>query len=252
MYVHKRPNWEFFAVLKGRVGPRLATGGPPVLQQRHLWIFSPTVAHGWAGHRHDRCRVAVFHFGSVPHLLERLLQPEGWLMLPLTPAQCQLLVSMAAELQPHVERTTEKSLLHFDRALATLSLLALDHFPVPQGASSGDYALRKIEACEAWYGEHMAQRPTMEQVADAASVSTRHLRRLFHVVRHESPQAVFTRFRLQRAMALLAQTDLKLEVIADECGFASGSDFSRVFRVHRHISPNAWRRNSMRACKDRM
>lgn len=251
MYVHKRPNWEFFAVLKGRVGPRLATDKPPILHRRHLWIFSPGVAHGWAGHQNDSCHIAVFHFSTVPHLLERLLQPEGWLTLPLTPSQCQLILSTASELQPHIERTSEKSLLHFDRALMNLSLLALDYFPAPLAMPGGEYALRKIETSETWYMEHMSQRPKLEHVAKAANISTRHLRRLFHEIRNESPQAVFTRLRLRRAMELLSQTDLKLDVIAEECGFASGSDFSRVFKVYRNINPNTWRRNTMRKCGER-
>ncbi len=65
---------------------------------------------------------------------------------------------------------------------------------------------------------------------------------MFHDVRKKSPQMVFTQLRIQRAMELLARTDYKMETIALECGFASNTDFSRVFKKHRGTNPDAWRR----------
>jgi len=243
MYVHKRANWEFFAVLKGRCGSVRPDRDSPDFQTRYLWIFSPDAAHGWAGINASACQVAVFHFSNVPNLLERIVTPHGCLGVALDPAQARLVSQTARGLKPHYEHMTEQSLLVFERALLDLSLLILDQMPAARTETKSDFALRKVEAAMTWYLEHMAQQPKLDEISRAVNISVRHLRRLFIDVRNESPQTVFTSLRIHRAMELLAQTEYKLETIAAECGFSSGSDFSRVFKTHRNISPDAWRRS---------
>ena len=245
MYVHKRSNWEFFAVLKGRCSPVYETTEPQVLQSSRLWLFPPDVSHGWAGVRSSSCRVAVFHFSTIPHLLERMARSNGHLEIELSPPQVRTIAQLAVDLKPHYERMTEKSLLVFEHAGLELSLLMLETMPIEKSESKSDFALRKVEAGIIWYLEHMTQQPKLEEIAAAVNVSVRHLRRLFREVRSESPQVVFTQLRLQRAMELLAKTDNKMETIAHECGFASNTDFSRVFKKYRGTNPDAWRRNGM-------
>ena len=250
MYVHKRSNWEFFALLKGQCRATPLSLDDAEAQGGHLWVFPPDMAHGWTGSAASVCRVAIFHFSTVPHLIERAVEARGFFGMALTPAQTRSIARMAEEVTPHYERMTEKSLLVFDRVRLDLSLMLLEEVPGERTESKSDFALRKVEAGTTWYLEHMAQQPKLDEVAVAVSVSVRHLRRMFHEVRSQSPQAVFTRLRLQRAMELLAQTDHKMETIARECGFASNTDFSRVFKKHRHVTPDAWRRNAsqLRGC----
>lgn len=245
MYVHKRANWEFFAVLKGRCAPIQPEHGRVRFQSRTLWVFPPDTAHGWAGEDAAACQVAVFHFSTVPSLLERLASRNGHLEVALSPAQVRFISRRAAELGPHYEHMTENSLLVFERARLDLALLVLEKFPAGRIETWSNFALRKVEAGITWYLEHMAQQPKLDEVARAVNISGRHLRRLFGEVRHESPQAVFTHLRIQRAQELLSRTEQKLEAIARECGFASSSDFSRVFKNDCKTSPDAWRRSVM-------
>ncbi|HMO51492.1 MAG TPA: helix-turn-helix transcriptional regulator [Kiritimatiellia bacterium] len=251
MYVHKRTNWEFFAVLKGRCAAVQSPHEQPVFHSHRLWVFPPETAHGWTGPGEAACRVAIFHFSSVPHLLERIVKAKGRLEVTLTPAHIRMIMHLANELAPHYERMTEKSLLVFERAVLELSLLMLEAVPSDRTESKSEFAFRKVESGVTWYMEHMAQQPKLDEVARAIHVSPRHLRRLFREVRSENPQNVFTRLRLQRAMDLLAHTEYKMETIARECGFASNSDFSRVFKRYRGINPDAWRKDATRlkACE---
>lgn len=247
MYVHRRANWEFLAVLEGRCGVTPPGAGPP-LRSRHLWLFPPEVAHGWTGEGAEACEVAVFHFGTVPPLLQRVAVARGGLDRSLPVAAVRRLRELVAELQPHYRRMTEKSLLVFERALLELSLLMLEDLPEPAGSVEAEAGLRKIEAALAWHAEHMAERPKIEEVAKAVHVSVRHLRRLFHEVRAERPHDAFTSQRLHRAMERLAHAPMKLEQVARECGFASGSDFCRVFQARHKVSPGAWRRRLSPQC----
>ena len=245
MYVHQRSNWEFFAVLQGKCGPVFPGKQTPVLHQRHLWVLPPENAHGWIGHGVQRCRVAVFHFGTVPLVLDKTARARGHLERPLATSQVQRLLELQKELRPHYEHVTEKSLLIFEKALLELSLLALEDVPFETTETKADRAIRKVESSLTWYIEHIALQPRLEQVADAVHVSVSHLRRLFWQARKESPQKAFARLRVQRAIELLSHSDLKLEMIAARCGFSSSCDFCRVFKHHQGISPDAWRKKQL-------
>ena len=94
----------------------------------------------------------------------------------------------------------------------------------------------------------MSRRPKLPEIARSVHLSVRHLRRLFTAVRGESPQKAFTTLRVERALELLAAQDDHLDDVAAACGFASTSDFCRVFRQHRGISPHAWRCRRLKTC----
>jgi len=245
MYVHRRTNWEFFAVVRGQCGSVLPDVDRPESKKRHLWVFPPETAHGWAGQGAQSCAVAIFHFGTVPPLLEKVVRKRGWLEHALTSNEARRITELERELRPHYQSMTEKSGLVFERALLELSLLALTDEGVERAEPRRDAALRKVEAVLTWYNEHMAEQPKLELVAAAAHVSVRHLRRLFEQSRHETPQDAFTKLRLQRAMELLAESGQKLDVIAGKCGFSSASDFCRVFKAKHRVSPDAWRREKL-------
>jgi AraC family transcriptional regulator len=248
MYVHRRANWEFLAVLEGRCGAKLNEAESPALVPRHLWVFPPDTAHGWAGEPAAPCKVAIFHFGRIPDILERIARRRGHIAVPLTPSQVRALDRMAAALEPHFQRRTARSHLLFERALLDLTLMALDHFPTESRETPSDFALLKTDAAVAWYGEHMGEQPTLDQVAAAVSLSVRHLRRLFHEARGASPLAAFTALRIRRAMELLSRSDAKQDAVAAACGFSSASDFCRVFKRQVKISPLAWRKQLLKGC----
>jgi AraC family transcriptional regulator len=245
MYVHQRVNWEFLAVVGGKCGPLFPGTPAPVLRQRCLWLFPPETAHGWKGQGAQSCRVAIFHFGAVPAVLDKLARARGYWERPLSASQVQRVLELQKELRPHYRHVTEKSLLIFEKALLELSLIVLEDEPFENSETKTDHAIRKVEASLTWYGEHIAAQPSLEQIAAAVHVSASHLRRLFWQARQESPQKAFARLRVQRAMELLSHSDLKLEAIAARCGFSSSSDFCRVFKNHRATSPDAWRRKQI-------
>jgi AraC family transcriptional regulator len=250
MHVHQRDNWEFFAVLRGKCGPVLSETGPATLEQSHLWIFPPETAHGWKGDGASPSRIAVFHFGNVPPLLEKTARERGVLDCALSPAQARRVTEIEVELRAPYGSVTEKSLLFFEKALIELSLIALANVPSATDETGVDHPLQKVQACLAWYSEHMLEQPKLEQTARAVNVSVRHLRRLFWQARRESPQAAFTRVRLERAMGLLSLSNLKLDAIAEQCGFSSSSDFCRVFKTYHHVSPDAWRKRHLSAYEE--
>lgn len=70
-------------------------------------------------------------------------------------------------------------------------------------------------------------------VADMARVekiSQREIRRLFQTHLGISPKAYHRRLRLEKAQAMLRQSDVDVSTVALDCGFTSSSDFSRAYK----------------------
>ena len=249
--LHRRTDWEFFAVVRGRCAPLLDDTKKPIAHKRHFWLFPPEVAHGWTAKQGERCHVAVFHFVTVPPLLERSARARGYLERTLSPPQIRRVTQLARDLRAPFQHFTEKSQLEFEKALLELSLLALEAIPFASVETQPDHAVRKVEASLRWYSDHMAEEPKLEHVAEVVHISPSHLRRLFWQVRRENPLRSFTKLRLERAMDLLSHSDAKLDFVAKQCGFSSAADFCRVFKDYNNISPRAWLRAKLEPYRER-
>lgn len=239
---HRRTDWEFFAVVRGRCQALLEDTKTLNAPARSFWVFPPETGHGWTAGRAEQCHVAVFHFVAVPPLLERVVRSRGYLQRTLSVQQVRRVTHLVHELEGPFQHLTEKSALEFERVLLELTLLALESIPFARAETQPDHVVRKVETSLRWYSDHMAEEPKLEHVAEVVHVSPSHLRRLFWQVRHENPLRSFTKLRLQRAKDLLAQSDVKLGVVAKQCGFSSVVDFCRVFKAYNKITPQAWRR----------
>mgnify|MGYP000971960566 CR=1 FL=1 len=67
-------------------------------------------------------------------------------------------------------------------------------------------------------------------MAASERISEGEVRRLFRTHLGTSPQAYHRRLRLQKARLMLRQSDVPVADVAQDCGFASASDFSRAYR----------------------
>ncbi|HEX2100818.1 MAG TPA: AraC family transcriptional regulator, partial [Candidatus Synoicihabitans sp.] len=249
---HKRFHWEFYAVISGRLAPSLPHRSTCGLVSDTLWCFAPDCEHGWQGEPHHSCEVVVFHFSSIPPDLQTLTGADGMAAVRLRPADKLQLRRLAAGLLPYFQQSSVVGSLLGERAVLDLTLLMLQRPPssVPAGTfeflrpapvSSGPDEARVL-AAEKWFQAHLNEQPTADQVARGTGISAAHLRRLFRSVRGRSPRDVFNRLRLDRAMQLLAQSDLKLSGVAAECGFASTSHFCQAFKKWVGTTPTIWRR----------
>jgi AraC-like DNA-binding protein len=78
-------------------------------------------------------------------------------------------------------------------------------------------------------------------LAAIAHVSPAHFSRTFRATFGETPHRYLQRRRLERAMALLRQTDRSVSDICLDVGFTSLGSFSRTFRTVVGTSPTAFR-----------
>lgn len=87
----------------------------------------------------------------------------------------------------------------------------------------------------------------IDAFARSLGVSARHLERLFKAHFKLSPKRYHLKMRLERARAMLRQTELAISVVAFECGFASSSHFSTAYSATFGVRPSEDRRQSVAA-----
>jgi AraC-like DNA-binding protein len=84
----------------------------------------------------------------------------------------------------------------------------------------------------------------VEALASAASLSRAHFIRRFRDAFGETPHRYLQRRRIERAMAMLRNTDKPVTEICLDVGFTSLGTFSRTFRDVLGTSPRAYRRRA--------
>lgn len=72
---------------------------------------------------------------------------------------------------------------------------------------------------------------SVDDVCEHLAISRRRLERRFREITHRSPGEEIRRVRMDRARALLAETDLSISEIAVRCGYSHSSTFATVFRA---------------------
>lgn len=83
---------------------------------------------------------------------------------------------------------------------------------------------------------------TIARLAQVACLSPHHFLRLFTRAFRLTPHQYLTSVRLQKALALLRETDLPVIEICLSVGFEDGSSFARLVKRHFQLSPQQLRR----------
>lgn len=103
------------------------------------------------------------------------------------------------------------------------------------------YDRRVYEVCD-YINEHLHERPTLEQLAEVASLSKEHLRFLFHKELGQSPMKFAACMRLQRARELLLLSSCPMKEISERLGFQDQRHFTRSFHQGEGMSPTDYRK----------
>lgn len=93
---------------------------------------------------------------------------------------------------------------------------------------------------------HLTESFSVDELAAYCHVSASKLAHDFTAVMKMPPIAYRNHLRISRAMTLLRSTDKDLFSIASECGFASMSQFHKLFKAYTGKSPAAFRSASIR------
>ena len=108
---------------------------------------------------------------------------------------------------------------------------------LPEGALPA-YKLRRAMA---FIEAHIDQPIRLEQLAAAAAVSPFHFHRQFKRSTGITPHRYIVQMRMERAKALLSQSELSLAEVAARVGFADQSHFTSIFRRMTSMTPRSYR-----------
>ncbi len=114
--------------------------------------------------------------------------------------------------------------------------------PVLSNAASSGSAVRHAEALTDLINEHFAEPLSMPRLAGLAGIHPTTANKAFRDVLGISVNEYLTRYRIARAMQLLADTDISILNIAYDCGFGSSSRFYEAFKNRTGQTPLAFRR----------
>ncbi len=78
-------------------------------------------------------------------------------------------------------------------------------------------------------------------LAKECALSHVHLIRRFKKAFGRTPSEYIAHLRLERARALLSQTDMQIKALAKECGFENEYYFSNFFKKHTGLAPTVFR-----------
>lgn len=109
--------------------------------------------------------------------------------------------------------------------------------------AQGNYSTLVLEAIHIVEDEMGDSELSLLSVSEELHVSPQYLSRLFHSQTGITFVSYLTRQRLKRAMALLADPNLRLYEIAEQTGYTTQYYFSNVFKKAMGISPGEYRRS---------
>ena len=112
------------------------------------------------------------------------------------------------------------------------------------GAFQGGLAAWQKRRATEMMAANLKEAISLKELADECGLSVRHFTRAFRRSTGLPPHRWLLEYRVNRAMELLTNRELSLTDVAESCGFADQSHFTRVFTGMVGISPGAWRRAS--------
>jgi transcriptional regulator GlxA family with amidase domain len=121
--------------------------------------------------------------------------------------------------------------------------------PVDRGASTDTIAIPDRDSTR--FLRHLRDRYlepiSLEQSALALGVSLRRVQGHFRRHVGRTPIQELNRLRVEHARRLLRDSDLKLEAVAQDCGFANRFHFIRAFRRTTGVIPREYRQDGLRS-----
>lgn len=101
---------------------------------------------------------------------------------------------------------------------------------------------RRLSRVTTYLHTHLDQDLDLNKLAEIACMSPYHWHRIYQAVHGESVVATVKRLRLQRAATYLGRTEMSIEQIAEQSGYANLQSFTRIFSAVYGMPPGRYRK----------
>lgn len=181
--------------------------------------------------QHNKVRSFWLHFSTSMQVADSQDIP---IILQKTPDDERMMNQLISALQKESSLTEKNIIFHHAHALIH-QLLARTNIEWKKPPPAILIKLQDyIEA-------HLAEKLPNEKLAQTANMSIETLGRLFRAHLNMPPARYVTQKRISTAGHMLEQTDMSIELIAEQTGFPNRAYFSRVFKQVTALSPAAFR-----------
>jgi len=243
---YKRGVWEIQAVLSGQIAPVIPEQVAQDFREMTLWVFPPGSIHGWDGIRDRPAEILVFHFSQVAEELKNLPYREGYLSLSLNREEGIFLQDLFDRLYEEYPGTGSLYALKSRMTADGLALLICSRFssflaPAQQNEKN------IVENAVALFSSELEYGISLNEIASRMGFSVAHMRRLFHKILDASPRSVFEEIRMKRAGELCRNTGYSMNEIAQACGYAEHSSFTKAFVRYWQRTPSETRSDRLKA-----
>lgn len=94
-----------------------------------------------------------------------------------------------------------------------------------------------------WCDGHISEDVSVDDLCHAIGISRRSLELKLQAAGLTPPYELLTRLRLQEAKSLLQNSTLRIEEVAERCGFHDGRALRKRFQAYTGITPIQWRKD---------
>lgn len=135
--------------------------------------------------------------------------------------------------------------LYADSLANLLAVHLLRHYTAagvgaPQSFRGG-LSGRRLRQVKAFIADHYESDLSLEELARVGGMSTFHFAREFKRTTGTTPHQYLIKFRVERAKALLTESEIPLVEVSARSGFSHQSHFTRLFRRLTGTTPGAFR-----------
>ena len=116
-----------------------------------------------------------------------------------------------------------------------------------KAGTHNDVSMDRLKVMMTYVQNNYHDKITLNDIADSASISSRECSRCFSVNLSQSPIEYLNNYRTERAAHLLISGNKGILEISEECGFSSGSYFSRMFGRIMGCTPMEYRRKNRKS-----
>lgn len=236
--------YQFLAVTRGRGEIETASAAHQAVRAGDILVLFPSEWHrfrpdfecGW-----NECWVG-FDGDYAKHLMQAFFPPQSPVLRGAATPETNRLMQRIAKRYKDASPDTTPLLASDIIALITRLVLFTRTTSSPQKQASQS----KIALARNWLLEHAFEDIDPARMCEVVGMGYSAFRKAFKEETGYAPHTYVLEIRLNRAKALLLQTDLTVTQIAAQTGFSSVFYFTRFFSRRTGCAPGVWREKSVR------
>lgn len=244
-HFHSFPEIHYVAKGACRV---LYDSGEYIADQGSMFLVSPGVCHEQQGIGGELIKY-VLSCEITPSLedAEAVIMAKAFSILPTHPIKADPYLHGLFEKMLEEAAARKVGFLNNIKCLIQIILTLVARQLTPDCSLDYSFCVRtmsgdkRIEMVDEFIKQHLSYNITVNDVAQYANLSKKHLNRIVREKRGISTHDLITEAKLQKAKDLLKNSDYSLAQISEMLGFSNEFNFNRFFRKKEGMPPGQFR-----------